>query len=111
MAHKLAGKCVLIAGRAKNLGGLLVDKLAEAGVAYVAVHHNSSKSQSAAEETKAKMEARGLKSIMLRGDLTTGPTMTTLFADAAVGRIDLAVNTIGMVLKSLSLRQPTSSWI
>lgn len=48
---------MLIAGGPKNFGGLLAEKSAEAGVAYVAIHYNSAKSQSAAKETKAKVEA------------------------------------------------------
>lgn len=42
-----------------------------------------------------------MKAMVVQGDLTTGPAMTALFADAkaAMGQIDLAVNIVGMVLK------------
>lgn len=75
MAHGLTGKWMLIAGGAKNLGCLLAGKLAVAGVGYLTVHYNSRKSQKAAAATKMKVEALGVKSMLLQGDLTTGPAM------------------------------------
>ena len=39
--HDIKGKTVLIAGGAKNLGGLLARDLAAQGAAGIAIHYNS----------------------------------------------------------------------
>ena len=98
--HTLNGKNVLIAGGAKNLGGLIARQAAEAG-ANVAIHYNSDSSRADAEQTLAAVEAAGGKGAMFQGDLTVPANVTRLFADAeaAVGKIDIAVNTAGKVLR------------
>lgn len=99
--HELRGKTVLVAGGAKNLGGLIARDLAGHGAAAVAIHYNSAGTASAAAETVAAVEAAGAKAVALQADLTTAAAMSRLFADAgqALGRIDIAINTTGMVLK------------
>ncbi|MGO4775853.1 SDR family oxidoreductase, partial [Lysobacter sp. 2RAB21] len=94
-------KTVLIAGGAKNLGGLLARDLAEQGAKAVAIHYNSAATQAAATETVAAINAAGAKGVAIQGDLTTAAAIEKLFADtiAAVGRPDIAVNTVGKVLK------------
>jgi NAD(P)-dependent dehydrogenase (short-subunit alcohol dehydrogenase family) len=99
--HSIKGKTVLIAGGAKNLGGLLARDLAEQGAKAVAIHYNSAATQAAATETVAAINAAGAKGVAIQGDLTTAAAIEKLFADtiAAVGRPDIAVNTVGKVLK------------
>ena len=99
--NAIAGKVVLIAGGAKNLGGLLAQDLAAHGAKAVALHYNSASSKAAAEKTAAQIEQAGAKAVILSGDLTTAAAMEKLFADAiaAVGRPDIAINTVGKVLK------------
>ena len=96
----LDGKKVLIAGGGKNLGGLVSLQAAEAG-ADVAIHYNSESSRTSAETTQAKIEALGRRSVLLSGDLTVPGNVERLFADAAaaLGPIDVAVNTVGKVLR------------
>ena len=96
--HTLNGKNVLIAGGAKNLGGLVARQAAEAG-ANVAIHYNSDSSRADAEQTLAAVEAAGGKGAV--GDLTVPANVAELFADAeaALGTIDVAVNTAGKVLR------------
>lgn len=98
--HTLQGKNVLIAGGAKNLGGLIARQAAEAG-ANVAIHYNSTSSRAEAEATLAAVEAAGQKGALFQGDLTVPANVTSLFADAAaaLGPIDVAVNTVGKVLR------------
>ncbi|MGP5268556.1 SDR family oxidoreductase [Brachybacterium alimentarium] len=98
--HTLSGKNVLIAGGAKNLGGLIARQAAEAG-ANVAIHYNSDSSRSDAEQTLAAVEAAGGKGAVFQGDLTVPANVTRLFADAesALGKVDVAVNTAGKVLR------------
>ncbi|HEY8603803.1 SDR family oxidoreductase [Tsuneonella suprasediminis] len=99
--HSINGKTALIAGGAKNLGGLLARDLAERGASSVAIHYNSDSAKAAAEETAAAIEEAGAKAHTFQADLTTVGAMEQLFADAvaAMGRINVAVNTVGKVLK------------
>ncbi|MCB9944697.1 MAG: SDR family oxidoreductase [Geminicoccaceae bacterium] len=100
-AHALKGKTVLIAGGAKNLGGLIARDLAAHGAGAIAIHYNSDSTKDAAEETAAAVREAGAGSAIFQGDLTGAAANERLFADveAALGRIDIAINTVGMVLK------------
>ena len=99
--HSIQGKVVLIAGGAKNLGGLLATDLAQHGAKAVAIHYNSAATRAAADATVAAVQKLGAQAVALQGDLTTAGAMEKLFADciAAVGRPDIAINTVGKVLK------------
>lgn len=99
--HSIRGKVALIAGGAKNLGGLIARDLAGQGARAVAIHYNSAASRADAEATVAAVQAAGAKAVALQGDLTRADAMERLFADAiaAVGRSDIAINTVGKVLK------------
>ncbi|MGN6292518.1 MAG: SDR family oxidoreductase [Chitinophagaceae bacterium] len=98
--NDLKGKVVLIAGGAKNLGGLISRNLAAKG-AKLAIHYNSDKTKAEAEKTLADIKAGGGEAILLQGDLTKVDNVQKLFADAKakLGGIDIAINTVGMVLK------------
>jgi NAD(P)-dependent dehydrogenase (short-subunit alcohol dehydrogenase family) len=99
--HSIRGKVALIAGGAKNLGGLIARDLAQQGAAAVVIHYNSAASKADAEATVAAVQAAGAKAVALQGDLTSAAAVERLFADAiaAVGRPDIAINTVGKVLK------------
>lgn len=99
--HSIKGKVAIIAGGAKNLGGLIARDLAEQGARAVAIHYNSAASKVEAEATVAAVQAAGATAVALQGDLTTAAAVEKLFADAvaAVGRPDIAINTVGKVLK------------
>ncbi len=99
--HGIKGKTVLIAGGAKNLGGLLAKDLAAQGAKAVAIHYNSASAKAEAETTLAAIKAAGAQAYAFQGDLTSAAAMETLFTDAkaAMGAIDIAVNTVGKVLK------------
>ncbi|HAT4914369.1 TPA: SDR family oxidoreductase [Serratia marcescens] len=99
--HSIKGKTVLIAGGAKNLGGLIARDLAEQGAKAVVIHYNSAASQAEAEKTVAAIQAAGAQGVALQADLTTAGAVEKLFADAvaAVGKPDIAINTVGKVLK------------
>lgn len=99
--HSITRKTVLIAGGAKNLGGLLAVDLARHGAAAIAIHYNSDAAKAAAENTLAAIRVTGAKGFAFQADLTTADAMERLFADAkaAMGSIDIAVNTVGKVLK------------
>lgn len=99
--HSLTGKIALIAGGAKNLGGLIARDLAAHGIGGIAIHYNSGATRSAAEETLAALRALGVEAIALQADLTGSTAIDQLFADtvAKFGRLDIAINTVGKVLK------------
>ncbi len=99
--NTITGKNVLVAGGAKNLGGLLSRDLAAHGARAVAVHYNSESTRAAAEETAAAVTAAGARAYLFQDDLTTASAVRELFADAkdAMGSIDIAINTTGMVIK------------
>lgn len=99
--HGIKGKTVIIAGGAKNLGGLLARDLALHGAKAVAIHYNSAATKADAAATVEAVKAAGAEAVAFQADLTTAGAMAKLFADAvaAVGRPDIAINTVGKVLK------------
>lgn len=99
--NSVSGKTILITGGAKNLGGLLARDFAAHGAKAIAIHYNSNESKLAAEETLSSIHDCGAKAIILQGDLTSASAMETLFLDTTreLGKIDIAINTVGKVLK------------
>lgn len=99
--HTIAGKTVLIAGGAKNLGGLLATDFARQGAKAVCIHYNSAAALADAEKTAGAVRAAGAAATILQADLTTAGAIEKLFVDtkAAMGSIDIAINTVGKVLK------------
>jgi NAD(P)-dependent dehydrogenase (short-subunit alcohol dehydrogenase family) len=99
--HSISGKVVLIAGGAKNLGGLLARDLAEHGAKAVAIHYNTDATKVDADATAAAIRSSGADAAIFQADLTTAGAVEKLFADtvAAFGKPDIAINTVGKVLK------------
>jgi NAD(P)-dependent dehydrogenase (short-subunit alcohol dehydrogenase family) len=100
MTTQLAGKTAIVAGGAKNLGGLVSRTLANRGM-NVVVHYNSSESEAAARDTLEAIEAAGSKGVIVQGDLTDPANVAGLFdtAISTFGSVDAAVNTVGKVLR------------
>src|SRR5690606_27906021 len=103
--HSIKGKTVIIAGGAKNLGGLIARDLAAHGAKAVAIHYNSAATKAEADATVAAVKATGAEAAAFQADLTTAGAMEKLFADviAAFGKPDIAINTVGKVLKKPSV--------
>ncbi len=98
--HKLAGKVAVVGGGAKNLGALLSRGFADEG-ANLVVHFHSDAAAANAQDTVRAVEEAGGKAVAVQGDLTKVDDVRRLF-DTAVdqfGRVDIAVNTTGMVLR------------
>ncbi|PUV21821.1 SDR family oxidoreductase [Sphingobacterium athyrii] len=98
--NDLTGKVVLIAGGAKNLGGLLSRDFASKG-AKIVVHYNSESTKIDAEKTLADVTNAGGEAFLFQADLTDVKNIVKLF-DAAIerfGGVDIAINTVGKVLK------------
>jgi NAD(P)-dependent dehydrogenase (short-subunit alcohol dehydrogenase family) len=98
--NDLKGKVVLIAGAAKNLGGLLSRRLASKG-AKVAIHYNSNTTKTDAQQTLADITKAGGEAFLFQADLTKVENIAKLFQTTKekFGGIDIAINTVGMVLK------------
>jgi NAD(P)-dependent dehydrogenase (short-subunit alcohol dehydrogenase family) len=99
--HSIKGKTVLIAGGGKNLGGLVARDLAAQGAKAIAIHYNTAASAAETEATLAAIRAAGAEAVAFQADLTTAGAVEKLFADtiATIGRPDIAINTVGKVLK------------
>ena len=96
----LENKVVVIAGGAKNLGGLISREMAKLGTKIV-VHYHSDSSKDDAEETVMAVNNAGSEAITVQSDLTKVENVSSLFKAAKdkFGRVDVAINTAGMVLK------------
>lgn len=98
--NDVKGKVILLTGGGKNLGGLLSRNFAAQGAKLV-IHYNSESTKADAEQTLADVQAAGAEAILVQSDLTKVDNITKLF-DAAIakfGGIDIAINTVGKVLK------------
>lgn len=98
--NDLKGKVVVIAGGGKNLGGLLSRSFAEKG-AKLAIHYNSESAKAESEKTLAAVQALGAEAFLFQADLTQVANINHFFEEtiARFGGIDIAINTVGMVLK------------
>ncbi|WP_321472879.1 SDR family oxidoreductase [uncultured Paludibaculum sp.] len=98
--HNLKGKAVLVGGGAKNLGGLISRTLAGAG-ARICVHYNSAATQADADATVSAIRDSGGEAFAIQGDFTKTAEVVAVFAAAKqqFGGLDIAINTVGKVLK------------
>jgi NAD(P)-dependent dehydrogenase (short-subunit alcohol dehydrogenase family) len=96
----LKGKVAIIGAGAKNLGGLISRTLGGEGAAVV-VNYNSGSTKASADETVAAIKKTGSDAFAIQGDLTKVSEVAKLFDGALnrYGRVDIAVNTVGKVLK------------
>lgn len=107
----LKEKVVLVAGGAKNLGGLLSRNFASKG-AKVAIHYNSDSTKADAEQTLSDILNAGGEAFIFQADLTKVDNIAKLFqaTKEKFGGIDIAINTVGMVLKKPFLETTESDY-
>ncbi len=100
-SRSLKGKVAIIAGGAKNLGALVARQFAEAGARGIVVHYHSDVAKAEAEKTVADVKAIGADAIAIQGDLSIVDNNASLFNRAIehFGQIDIAINTVGVVIK------------
>ncbi|MCW2254921.1 NAD(P)-dependent dehydrogenase (short-subunit alcohol dehydrogenase family) [Providencia alcalifaciens] len=93
--NNVNGKIILITG------GLLARDFVGQGAKAIAIHYNSDESKQAAEDTRSYIQDCGTAALILQGDLTTSSAMEKLFQETIkeLGQIDIAINTVGKVLK------------
>ena len=98
----LTGKVALITGGAKNLGAGIALQLAPLG-ASLALHYHGEASKNDAEALKSVLKKNNpdIKVSFYQADLTSVVAVDKLFDEILqeFGRIDIVVNTIGMVVK------------
>lgn len=109
--NDLKEKVVLVAGGAKNLGGLLSRNFASKG-AKVVIHYNSDSTKADAEQTLADILNAGGEAFIFQADLTKVENIAKLFeaTKEKFGGIDIAINTVGMVLKKPFLETTESDY-
>lgn len=96
----LAGKVALITGGTKNLGKLTAIELASKHKADLFLHYNSS--QGHEEELANELRTKyGVKVEIYQGALGSQASVAKLFEEAKkrFGKVDIAINNVGKVLK------------
>ncbi|KAA0213074.1 MAG: SDR family oxidoreductase [Leptolyngbya sp. PLA3] len=98
--HTLKNRVAIVAGGAKNLGGLISREFAKGG-AKVVVHYNSDAARRDADATVKAVKDAGSDAFAVQGDLTRPANVAALFTQAKdrFGGVDIAVNTVGKVLR------------
>lgn len=98
--NTLQDQVAVVAGGAKNLGGLISQDFATRG-ADIVVHYHGDHAQADAETTAAAVRDAGRRAVTVQADLTEVSQIRRLFDTAvdAFGGIDIGVNTVGMVLR------------
>ncbi|KAH8654506.1 hypothetical protein BGZ60DRAFT_418659 [Tricladium varicosporioides] len=102
MSITLQGKVALITGGAKNLGAGIATEFARLG-SNLALHYHSSGSKSPADALLSTLTSSypNIKIVFYQANLTTAAAVEKLFEDVVkdFGKVDVLVNTVGMVLK------------
>ncbi len=101
MAKQSSGKDCHHRRRCEESSEAIGAGLCRAGAGAIAIHFNREADKSQADETLAAIKAAGAEAVAFQADLTSAAAMERLFNDlvAAVGKPDIAVNTVGKVLK------------
>lgn len=97
----LNGKTAFITGGAKNLGALVASQLAAEG-ANVAIHYHGAKAAESADSLKTKLQqTHDVQVRAYQADLTVTSNVKQTFAQVVkdFGKLDIVVNTVGMVIK------------
>jgi len=97
----LQGKTAFITGGAKNLGALIAADFAAHGARAIAIHYHSEASRAAAEQLISRLKRQNVAAFAFQADLSRPEAMAEIFAaaDKALGGLDIAVNTVGKMLK------------
>ncbi len=104
----LQGRRALVTGGSRGIGLAVAGALADAG-ADVAVF---ARSQGAVEEAAAAIEARGVRSLALVGDVSAPEDVERAWGElqAAFDGLDILVNNAGITRDNLLLRMKPEEW-
>ena len=97
----LKNKVAIVTGGAKNLGRLTSKYLATAG-ADILIHYHGNAAKDEAILIANEIKALGRKVSIFQGDLSNPQVVSAMFEQAKkdLGGIDIAVNTVGKVLRN-----------
>lgn len=100
MYNNLENKVILIAWWGKNLWGLLSTNFAAKG-AKIAIHYNSDHSRQESEKTLEAVKKAWWEAFLYQADFSDISNIAKFFDKTieTYGWIDIAINTVGMVLK------------
>lgn len=100
-APTLKDKVAVIAGGGKNLGALIAHQFADAGARGFMLHYNSDASRADTEKTAGALKEKGADVLSFQGDLSVVENNRRMFdqAKAHFGRVNVGVNTAGVVIK------------
>ena len=99
-AGPLAGKVVIVTGARNNQGRAYAVALAGLG-ADVVLHFHRAETRDQNEETARLVRAQGARVALVQGDLGEVANVKKVFdtAQSSFGRIDIVVNTVGVIIK------------
>ncbi|MEO7118787.1 MAG: 3-oxoacyl-[acyl-carrier-protein] reductase [Candidatus Limnocylindrales bacterium] len=105
----LSGKSAVVTGGSRGIGRAIALRLAEQG-ADVAFSYRGN--ASAAEETRAAIEAMGRTAFVFQGDVTDPDSADGLIKAAleAFGKVDILVNNAGITRDDLIMRMSIEAW-
>ncbi|MGD0158247.1 MAG: 2-dehydro-3-deoxy-D-gluconate 5-dehydrogenase KduD [Terracidiphilus sp.] len=106
-SFNLKGKAALVTGSSRGLGAGIAVALAQAG-ASVAVHGSAS----APKATQHKLQALGVDSIALVGNVGDAAVCTRLVEETVghFGTIDILVNNAGIIRRAPAVDYPEEDW-
>lgn len=109
MNFHLDGKTALVTGAGRGIGRAIALQLAQAG-ADVAITY--ARSEAAANEVKASIEAMGRKALVYQADAIDGKRADEVVGDVTArwGRLDILVNNAGITQDTLIMRMSEQQW-
>jgi NAD(P)-dependent dehydrogenase (short-subunit alcohol dehydrogenase family) len=104
----LTGKTAVVVGGTSGIGLAMALGLAEAGADVVA----TSRRMEQVEETAARIEALGVKSLRIASDVADRASLETLCAKTmeAFGKVDILVNCAGRIKRAPTVDFPEDEW-
>lgn len=100
MSKKLTGKVAFITGSAKNMGKDFAIALAKQGADLV-IHYHSAHSKPQALETQKEVEALGVRTTLVHGDVSNKAQVMNIFEHiiSEFGAVDIVINNAGTISK------------
>ena len=105
----LSGKAAIVTGGSRGIGKAIALRLAEQGADICFSYRGNA---TAAEQTRAEIEAQGRKCVAVQADVTQ-PESAEMVVKAALdafGKVDILVNNAGITRDDLIMRMSPEAW-